>query len=345
MIRQLYFGPFNNELQQENSSDYNIIMFFTDIDLHDDEIKLVLRETKEAIPERKHVPVYSFDIALPDGTAVGTCSLKIWHTPVIWFAGNIGYEVYEPYRGHHYAAKACRLLYPLAVRHNLDYLIITCNVGNAASERSIQLAGGMFISEEDVPQDYEQYQRGSKRVRIYKVLLHDMRTLFDLDLKDYEAKDPIRNRHSVRGIIIRNGKIAMDYVEKYGCYKFPGGGSERDETKIETLVREVREEAGLVVKPETARPYGIVTRTQKSRFGDRYHQDNFYYICDVEDGIVPQELTESESESGYKLEFIDPHEAIRISRASAFYRDRFVGVQIRRETQVLEMLIDEGCFK
>ena len=320
-------------------------MFFKDIDLHDDELKLVLRETKEAIPERKHVPAYCFDIALLDGTVVGNCSLKIWHTPVIWFAGNIGYEVYEPYRGHRYASKACRLLYPLAIRHNLDYLIITCNVSNAASERSIQLAGGMFIAEQDVPEDYEQYRKGSKRVRIYKVLLHDMRKLFDLDKKDYDEKGPIHCRHSVRGIIIRDGKIAMDYVQKHGCYKFPGGGSEGDETKIETLVREVREEAGLVVKPETVRPYGIVTRTQLSRIGDRYCQDNFYYLCDAEDRIVPQELTQSESESGYRLVFVDPHEAIRTSRASDYCKNRFIGVQIERETRVLEKLIEEGYFR
>ena len=319
-------------------------MFFTDLDLHDSEIKLVLRETKEAIPERRHVPAYSFDIALLDGTVVGNCSFRIWHTPVIWFAGNIGYEVYEPYRGHRYASKACKLLFKLAIMHNLDYVIITCNVGNAASERSIQLAGGMFIEEADVPQDYEQYQKGSKRVKIFKILLRDMRTLFDLDLKDYDEKGPLHCRHSVRGIIIRDGKIAMDYVEKYGCYKFPGGGSEKDETKIDTLVREVREEAGLVVKPETARPYGIVTRSQMSRIGDRYCQDNFYYLCDVENKVVPQELTKSESENGYRLVFIDPSEAIRISRASEYCRNRFIGVQIERETRVLEMLIAEDYF-
>ena len=324
--------------------DYNTPMFFTDLDLHDSEIKLILRETKEAIPERKHVPVYCFDIALLDGTVVGNCSLKIWHTPVIWFAGNIGYEVYEPYRGHRYASKACRLLFKLAIMHNLDYVIITCNVSNAASERSIQLAGGMFIEEADVPHDYEQYQKGSKRVKIFKILLRDMRTLFDLDLKDYDEKGPMHCRHSVRGIIIRDGKIAMDYVEKYRCYKFPGGGSERDETKIDTLVREVREEAGLVVKPETARPYGIVTRSQMSRSGDRYCQDNFYYLCDVEDKVVPQELTKSESENGYRLVFIDPSEAIRVSRASEYCRNRFIGVQIERETRVLEKLIEEGYF-
>ena len=62
-----------------------------------------------------------------------------------------------------------------------------------------------------------------------------MRNLFDLDLKDYDEKGPMHCRHSVRGIIIRDGKIAMDYVQKHGCYKFPGGGSEGNETKIETL--------------------------------------------------------------------------------------------------------------
>ena len=320
-------------------------MFYTDIDLHDDEIKLILRETKEAIPERKHVPAYCFDIALLDGTAVGNCSLKIWHTRVIWFAGNIGYEVYEPFRGHHYAAKACRLLFKLAIMHDLDYVIITCNVSNAASERSIQLAGGMFISEEDVPEDSEQYRKGSHRVKIYKVLLHDMRTLFDLDRKDYDPKGPMHSRHSVRGIIIRDGKIAMAHVTKRGFYKFPGGGSEGNETKIETLIREVREEAGLVVKPETVRPYGIVTRSQLSRIGDRYCQDNFYYLCDAEDSIVPQELTQSESESGYSLEFVDPLEAIRQSKASEYYNDRFIGQSIERECRVLEKLISEGYFK
>ena len=330
-------------LFQQPHDVYNLLMFYNP-DLHDDEIKLVLRETKEAIPERKHVPAYCFDIALLDGTVVGNCSLKIWHTDVIWFAGNIGYEVYEPYRGHHYAAKACRLLYSLAVMHDLDYVIITCNVRNAASERTIQLAGGMFISEEDVPKDSEQYQKGSHRVRIYKVLLHDMRKLFSLDRKDYSDSDPIRNRHSVRGIIIRGGKIAMAHVTKYGYYKFPGGGSEGDETKIQTLIREVREESGLVVKPDTVRPYGMVTRVQKSRKGDKYCQDNFYYLCDAEDEVASQDLTEKESESGYKLEFVDPREAIRASRATESYKDRFAGTSIERECLVLENLISEGYF-
>ena len=314
-------------------------------DLHDDEIKLILKETRDAVPEKGYVPAYSFDIALLDGTVVGECSLRVGHNRLTYFGGNIGYGISEPYRGHHYATKACRLLFDLAIMHDMDYLIITCSVNNPASARTIQLAGGMLIAEEFVPEDTEQYRRGSRHVKVFKILLHDMRTLFPLDRKDYSDSDPIRNRHSVRGIIIRNGKIAMAHVTKFGYYKFPGGGSEGTETKIETLIREVREESGLVVKPETARPYGMVTRVQKSRSGDKYCQDNFYYLCDALDQIASQELTEKESENGYKLEFVDPNEAIRASRATESYKDQFAGLSIDRECMVLEHLIADGCFK
>ena len=319
-------------------------MMFYNPELHDDEIRLILRETSEADPVKNYVPAYKYDITLPDGTVAGRISFRAGHNRLTWYGGNIGYEVDEPFRGHSYAAKACRLLYELAIMHDMDYVIITCSPDNAASDRTIRLAGGMFIEETDVPEDTEQYQRGSRRVRIYKILLHDIRHLFDLDRKDYTDRDPIRNRHSVRGIIIRNGKIAMAHVTRYGYYKFPGGGSEGAETKLQTLVREVREESGLVVKPETARPYGMVTRTQKSRKGDRYCQDNFYYLCQAEEKPVGQQLTQSESENGYELEFVDPKVAIRESKASPSYSDRFAALSIDRECMVLQSLISEGYF-
>ena len=319
-------------------------MTFFSPDLHDDCIRLILREKTQAVPEKNHVPRYGFDIALPDGTVVGTCSLRVGHNRLTWFGGNIGYGIHEPFRGHRYAARACALLFELASMHSMDYVIISCNPDNAASERTILLSGGMLVDETDVPEDTEQYRRGSRRVRIYKVLLHDIRHLFNLDNRDYSDDDPILNRHSVRGIIIRGGKIAMAHVTRFGYYKFPGGGSEGSETKLQTLIREVREESGLVVKPETARPYGYVTRTQKSRRGYRYNQDNFYYFCEAEDEVLSQKLTESEQESGYVLEFVDPVEAIRASRATPSYSDRFASLSIDRECLVLESLISDGCF-
>ena len=320
-------------------------MEFYKPDLHDSEIRLSLRQTKEAVPEKNHVPAYSFDIELLDGTHVGECSLRVGHNRLTYYGGNIGYGIDESYRGHRFASKACKLLFRLAVMHDMDYVLITCSVDNPASSRSIQLAGGMLIATEDVPEDTDQYQRGSRRVLVYKILLHDMRSLFCLDMKDYDESLPLRNRHSVRGIIIKDGKIAMAHVTRFGYYKFPGGGSEGIETKLQTLVREVREESGLIVKPETARAYGMVTRTQLSRRGDKFNQDNFYYICEAEDKVSKQELTESEAESGYVLKFVDPKIAIAESKASESYKERYVGTSIERECRVLESLLSEGYFK
>ncbi len=66
-----------------------------------------------------------------------------------------------------------------------------------------------------------------------------MRTLFELDEHDYDLNGTIRKRPSARGIMIRDGKIAMIYSKKYGFYKFPGGGIEQDEDMREARVLEM----------------------------------------------------------------------------------------------------------
>ena len=70
-----------------------------------------------------------------------------------------------------------------------------------------------------------------------------MKQLFTMDLKNYNPNGKKFYRPSVRGIIFNDdGDIAMIYSQKYHFYKFPGGGIEGNETHLETLVREIREE-------------------------------------------------------------------------------------------------------
>ena len=87
-----------------------------------------------------------------------------------------------------------------------------------------------------------------------------MRLLFELDLHDYAECTRTFVRNSARSIIIRNGKVAMVHSLKYDYYKFPGGGIEKGESPVDAMIRETREEAGLVVIPETVREYGYVHR-------------------------------------------------------------------------------------
>ena len=143
-------------------------MFYDTTDLRDNEIVLRLKKTCQAQPEKRWLPAYYFDICLQDGETVGICDLRIGHNEKTYIGGNIGYEVYAPYRGHHYAAKACNLLFHQAKKHGMDYLIITCVPENLASAKTCELAGGVFIEVADIPEDNEMYAEGKRKVNVYR---------------------------------------------------------------------------------------------------------------------------------------------------------------------------------
>lgn len=151
-------------------------------------------------------------------------------------------------------------------------------------------------------------------------------------------------RNSARSIIIVNKKIAMIHSLKYDYFKFPGGGIEKNETPITAMIRETREEAGLVVKPETIKEYGYVHRIQRSNKNptECFIQDNYYFLCDVEEDIVPQSLDNYEADEAYTMEFVEPEIAIMKNRnviASPYDSNMF-----EREACVIEMLLAEGLF-
>lgn len=171
-----------------------------------------------------------------------------------------------------------------------------------------------------------------------------MRLLFNMDKKDYNPNGKKFIRPSVRGIIIKNGKIAMVHSIKYNYYKFPGGGIENGESKIETLIREVREESGLIVKTNTIKEYGNVYRIQKSDHEDFdvFVQENFYYLCETEQNICTQNLDDYEAEENFTLEFIEPQEAIKVNRYEN--HGKINQDMLEREALVIEMLIKEGIL-
>ena len=171
-----------------------------------------------------------------------------------------------------------------------------------------------------------------------------MRLLFEIDTKDYNANGSAFVRHSARCITIKNGKVAMVHSLKYNYYKFPGGGIEKGESKRAALIRETREEAGLTVIPESVQEYGYVHRVQKNDFpdADYFVQDNYYYLCNVEDEMKPQKLDGYEAEEKFTLEYVDPDTAIFVNR----YAEHGPADQImlEREARVLELLKEEKKF-
>lgn len=169
-----------------------------------------------------------------------------------------------------------------------------------------------------------------------------MRLLFEADKKDHALCTHSYRRDSARSIIIIDGKVAMIHSLKFGYYKFPGGGIEKEESPAEAMIRETREEAGLVVLPDTVKEYGYVHRVQRSTRDKtvRFIQDNYYYLCDVERDTVSQKLDNYEAEEGFTLEFVSPETAITKNRLLLKSFDNTL--MLEREARVLELLIKEG---
>lgn len=172
-----------------------------------------------------------------------------------------------------------------------------------------------------------------------------MRLLFEIDTKDYNISGRKLVRDAARSIIIRDGKIALVHSLKYDYYKFPGGGIEDGESRLDALVRETLEEAGLVVIPESIAEYGYVHRIQKSfqpgEF-EIFEQGNYYYFVRVEENASSQDLDDYEAEESFTLEYVEPETAIAANRKPDHGpKDENM---IEREAKVLEMLINEGYF-
>lgn len=167
-----------------------------------------------------------------------------------------------------------------------------------------------------------------------------MRSLFEIDTKDYDINGTTVSRPSARGIIIKDGKLAMIHSIKYDYYKFPGGGIEKNEQKESALIREVLEETGLDVIPQTIKEYGMVHRIQKGDYEDVFIQDNYYYLCDVEDNVHEQKLDDYEKEEKFTLEYVSPKQVIDANKAcKSKEADQ---IMLERECKVIGILTQEG---
>ncbi len=179
---------------------------------------------------------------------------------------------------------------------------------------------------------------------LFHIIMYDrrdfMRTIGIFDEKNYDP-DWVRTvREAVRAVIIRDGKIALVKSKTEGFYKFPGGGIEAGETHLEALTRETREEAGLQIIPETVREFGFMQEIRAGIYGQEiFDQTSYYYLAEVRDEKLEQELDDYEERLGYELVWEDirrAYESNMRKNVKEHYRTTF----LMRESYVLECLLD-----
>jgi tagatose 1,6-diphosphate aldolase len=143
-------------------------------DLIDQDLQLIL--VRKSLPDARHrrVPDYLFEMRRT-GTRVrmGRVSLRVSNDDhIVLYAGHIGYEVEPHFRGRHYAARSCKLLFPLARQHGLNPLWITCNPDNWPSRRTCERAGGQLVEIVPLPPNTDMFLAGERQKCRYR---------FDLD--------------------------------------------------------------------------------------------------------------------------------------------------------------------
>src|SRR5262245_5995860 len=116
---------------------------------------------------RGHAPCYNYRIETVDGREAGHINFRVGDSKHITiYAGHIGYEVLEPFRGTRFAYQACLARAPL-VRTLYSEVIITCDPDNFGSMRTIEKLGAAFLEEVRVGPDEAGYARKPGKKRRY----------------------------------------------------------------------------------------------------------------------------------------------------------------------------------
>ena len=139
--------------------------------LEDGDLSLRVYDKSPSDAQRSWVPAYHFHMYLRgDPRIAGGIVLRVGNNEyIVKYAGHIGYGVEVAFRGQHLAARACRLLFPLARAHSLNPLWITCNPDNIASRRTCELAGATLVEIVDLPTHLDMYQEGERQKCRYRI--------------------------------------------------------------------------------------------------------------------------------------------------------------------------------
>jgi len=156
-----------NEMAYYNSLPAVFDGFIEVPQLSDGIIYLVCTAKKPADPEKKFVPAYEFTVC-KDGEKIGEINLRIGYTDGLYYGGQIGYGINEKHRGNGYAARACRLLQPVAKAHGMKKLLITNDYMNTASRRVCEKLGARLVRLGRLPEWHDLYQEGGRFSNIYE---------------------------------------------------------------------------------------------------------------------------------------------------------------------------------
>jgi len=137
--------------------------------LVDYELQLTFIEKDMTSAPDSDIPVYKFRmIHVATSEWMGEINLRAGFTENIeQYRGNIGFTVFESYRGHYFSARSCLLLKPFINFLGMSKIWLTCNIDNIASKKNIKRIGATYVGTTRVGEDsfYAEFYPSSARVK------------------------------------------------------------------------------------------------------------------------------------------------------------------------------------
>ena len=148
-------------------------------------------------------------------------------------------------------------------------------------------------------------------------------------------------RKATRAIVLNGENILLLYTIRYHDYSLPGGGIDEGETKVEGLIRELKEETG-AKNVKNIQAFGLYEEYRpwhKEDF-DIVHMQSYCYICTIDKKLLEPELEPHEINNGMHPIWMNIHQAIEHNETTIASSNK-KGLSIERETFLLKRIVDE----
>jgi tagatose 1,6-diphosphate aldolase len=94
----------------------------------------------------RRLPLYLFNVENAQGEQIGQYHFTPGAPEVVGDKGNSGGFMHPPFKRKGYSRSTIKALAPLAKRHGLDSIIITCPSGNVEAREAIAAIGGQLTN-------------------------------------------------------------------------------------------------------------------------------------------------------------------------------------------------------
>lgn len=117
----------------------------------------------------------------------------------------------------------------------------------------------------------------------------------------------------VRGVVLRGDSILLVRERADGRWAPPGGWSDVNQSAGETVVREVREESGLIVR--ATRLLGLLDKQKHAHPHEAPHAFKCFFLCEEVGGSLAHDLHETLAADFHPLKDLPPLSLPRITAA------------------------------